>query len=193
VEAAAVADRLDTEPLRWRAQMLAGEAVRASGEQFVPLAQQTLDAVDVWLVRDSTKYLNWELAGKHALELAGHAQMLGLEPKKWLEAALDYYEQAVTRYPSSIGLRAQLAATLAIAARWAEAEKQWEIVDQLDKATVHEDRRLANQQLWLPIAPCEADEDFKAEFAAEFADGRPQIMAEPILDWLRSHRPDQNN
>ena len=106
VEAAAAADRLDTEPLRWRAQMLEAEAARAASDQFVPLAEQSLNAFDAWLARDSTKYLNWELAGKQALELAGHAQRSGLEPKKWLDAALDYYEQAVARYPSSVGLRA---------------------------------------------------------------------------------------
>ncbi|MCC7336722.1 MAG: O-antigen ligase family protein [Pirellulaceae bacterium] len=191
VEAAAAADRLDTEPLQLRAQLLAGEAARAASDQFVPLAEQTLAAFDVWLARDPTKYLNWELAGKHALELAGHAQRLGLEPKRWLEAGLGCYEQAVARYPSSIGLHSQLAATLAIAARWREAEQQWEMVYRLDEATVHEDRKLASQQLWIPLLPIGADEGLAAEFAAEFADRQPQIMAEPILDWLRNHSPSQ--
>ncbi len=192
VEAAAEADPLDTEPLRWYAEMLGGEAARAAREQFEPLAEQTLAAFDNWLARDSTKYLNWELAGKHALELAGHAQRLGLQPKKWLDAALDRYEQAVARYPSSIGLHSQLAATLAIAARWPEAQRQWEIALRLDESMVHEDRKLASQQLWMPLLPSGADERFIAEFAVEFADQQPQIMAEPMLDWLRSHSPSPN-
>lgn len=188
IDAAVAADELDTEPLRWRAQMLGGQATLMAGDRFVPLADQALDAFDAWLARDSTKSLNWELAGKHALELAGKAQQLGLRPQKWLEAALGYYERAVARYPSNIGLRAQLAATLGIAERWSEAEQEWQIALQLDQATLHEDRKLASQQLWLPLLPAGA----AADATSGFVEQQPWIMAEPMLDWLRTHSPGQS-
>ncbi len=181
-EAAAAADRLDTEPLRWQAQLLSSQAMLAPSDRFPFLADEVLGALDAWLARDSTKYANWEMAGKHALELAEHARKSGLPPQKWVAAAIGYYSNSVARYPSSIGLNAQLAAVLAVADRWPEARQRWRLAEQLDQATPHADQKLASQQLWLPILPEAA--------AAEFAEQQPRIMAEPMLAWLRKHYPD---
>ena len=182
IQAATEADWLDTEPLRWRTQILSGQAMRAGSDRFAPLADELLSSLDAWLARDSTKYSNWEMAGKHALELAEQARKLGLAPQKWLEAAIGYYSHGVARYPSSVGLNAQLATVLAIAGRWPEAQRQWQLAEQLDEATPHADQKLASQQLWLPMLPEGA--------AAEFAEQQPRIMAEPMLDWLRRHHAD---
>ena len=181
-EAAAAADRLDTEPLRWQAQLLSSQAMLASSDRFPLLADEVLGALDAWLARDSTKYANWEMAGKHALELAEHARKSGLPPQKWVAAAIGYYSNSVARYPSSIGLNAQLAVVLAVADRWPEAQQRWRLAEQLDQATPHADQKLASQQLWLPILPEAA--------AAEFVEQQPRIMAEPMLAWLRKHYPD---
>lgn len=182
VEAAAEADWLDTEPLRWRAQILGGQAMTAHSDQFAVLADQSLSALDAWLAGDSTKYSNWEMAGEHALDLAEQARKLGLSPQKWLEASIGYYSHSVARYPSSVGLNAQLAAVLALADRWPEAQQQWQLAERLDLATPHADQKLASQQLWLPMLPEGA--------SAELVQQQPRIMAEPMLDWLRKHNPD---
>ncbi len=174
---AAQADPLNSEPLRWQVQLLTHEAVLASAEQFPELAARALEATDRWLAIDSVKSLNWEWAGRHALELAAKEQHLGLDHQKTVEQALRYYSQGLARYPSNIGLRAQLAATLAIAGRWTEVQAELEIAKRLDDQTPHLDKKLRSQQLWLPLLPEGADEAFVAE--------QPWVAAEPMVAWLR--------
>jgi len=178
VEAAAAADRLDTEPQRWRAQLLTIQAVGPTGDQFSSLAEQSLAAFDAWLARDSTKSLNWELAGRNAMELAGRAHQLGLPEQKWVAAASGYYSQGVARYPSSVVLHAQLAAVLALQQRWGEVAGELQLAVDLDAATPHADRKLASQQLWLPLLPAGAE--------PSFAQQQPLVEAEPMVAWLRT-------
>ncbi len=183
IEAAAEADQLDTEPLRWRAQMLAIQAVGSNLGSFPSLADQTLTAFDSWLARDSTKPLNWELAGKNSLELAGKARDVGLPEQKWVSAASGYYSQGVARYPSSVAMHAQLAVVLALQQRWDEVLGELRLVDELDATTPHADRKLASQQLWLPLLPAGAE--------PVFAQQQPRVEAEPMLDWLRTQLSEQ--
>jgi O-antigen ligase len=177
IDAAVQADPLDTEPLRMRAQLLTQEAIHAPPALFEQMGSQAHASVEAWLARDCVKSLNWQWSGEHALQLAATAQTLGLENEIYVERAVGYYEQALARYPSSIGLRAQLAITFAIADQWPESHRELQIALELDAQTPHLDKKLESQQLWLPLLPAEAE--------AELALQKPWIPAEPVILWLR--------
>lgn len=175
--AAVQADRINTEPLRWQAEILIKEAELASRERFPRLAEQTLEVIESWLKLDSVKSLNWEWAGRQALVLAAKAQNLGLDQQKYLELALGYYQQAVARYPSSVALRAQMAANHAIAGNWREAKRELDAAIELDAQTPHLDHKLSSQLLWLPLLPEGAEQAVGTQL--------PWIEAEPMTVWMR--------
>ncbi len=176
--AAAAADPLNAEPtLPWQADLLVKDATLASSEQFPQIAGRALEVVETWLKMDSVKSLNWYSSGNKALELTAKARNLGLDEQKYLDLALGYYEQALARYPSNIGLRAQYAATLAIAGKWPEAGRELKTAIELDRQTPHLDKKLGSQQLWLPLLPEEAEQEFGAQ--------QPWVDAEPITVWMR--------
>lgn len=175
--AAVESDRLNSEPLRWQAEILIKESELASREQFPRLAEQTLDVIETWLELDSVKSLNWEWAGRQALVLTAKAQNLGLDQQKYLELALGYYQQAVSRYPSNVALRAQMAANHAIAGKWPEAKRELDAAVELDAQTPHLDKKLSNQRLWLPLLPEGAEQTVGTEL--------PWIEAEPMTVWMR--------
>lgn len=177
------ADRLNSEPLRWQAELLVKAAELASSEQFPRLAEQSREVIETWLEIDSVKSLNWEWAGRQALVLTAKAQNLGLDEQKFLELALGYYEQAVARYPSSIGLRAQMAVNLSIAGKWKESKRELDAAIELDKQTPHLDKKLNSQLLWLPLLPEGAEQQFEAQ--------QPNVEAEPMSDWLRKKIAEQ--
>lgn len=182
-EAAAAADSLDTEPLGWLAQLQAQHASQSSDVDFERLAQASLAAFDDWLAADAIKPINWEIAGRAALELAASAQHRNLAPARWVDAASGYFTQAANRYPTSIGLRAQLAVTLAMAGRTVESRNQLATAAELSERTPHADKKLANHLLWLPILPAGAE--------AEFGEASPWIPAEPMLNWMRKEELDR--
>lgn len=181
LEEAAVADPLDTEPLRLRAQLLTREATMAPASLFPDLAQQAQEAVAEWIAVDTIKPLNWEWAGQHALELAATARRHGLPVKMYVDQALGHYRQAVARYPSGIGLRIQLAATLALAKTWNEAQTELDKALELDRQTPHLDKKIAAQQVYLPWFPPGAD----SEPNLRGLGGQPMVPAEPMVEWLR--------
>ena len=115
--------------------------------------------------------------------LTAKAQNLGLDEQKFLELALGYYEQAVARYPSSIGLRAQMAVNLSIAGKWKESKRELDAAIELDKQTPHLDKKLNSQLLWLPLLPEGAEQQFEAQ--------QPNVEAEPMSDWLRKKIAEQ--
>lgn len=175
--AAAAADPLNSEPLRWRAELLTAEAEQAPQLLFPEAAQAALAADEAWLAMDSKKSLNWEAAGKHALQIAARAKNLGLEHENYVTQAQHYYGQGLVRYPSNIALRAQLAATLVLNQNWAEADRELRIAEELNKRTPHLDKKLQSQRLWLPLLPAGAEAEFRGE--------QPWVAAEPLVDWLR--------
>jgi tetratricopeptide (TPR) repeat protein len=183
IDAAAQADPLDTEPLRMRAQWLTQEAIHAPPALFEQIGAQAQASVEAWLARDSIKSLNWQWSGEHALQLAATAQEMGLDHEIYVERAVGYYEQALARYPSNIGLRAQLAATFAIVGKWAEAHRELDAALELDAQTPHLDKKLESQQLWLPLLPS----DMEVELGLE----KPRIPAEPAIRWLRKNISEQ--
>ncbi len=176
-EVALAADPLDSEPVGWIAQFLAADAEHADRATFPLAAQKSIDQFDRWLAIDSTKSLNWELAARHVLGLAAKAQNLGLDAGPLLDQSLDYYQEAILRYPTHAGLRAQQAVTLFMAGRYPEAGRELASARQLSDNTPHLDKKLQSQLLWLPLLP--------NDYQLQLDDAPPWLNAEPVLGWLR--------
>ena len=141
------------------------------------VAKEAADTFALWLGRDRTKYVNWQLAGNLMLDLAAAARKYEIDPQPWLERASSYYAEAIKRYPSSAVLHAQLAASAALERRWSACQRAAQEALRLSAATPHEDKKLSSQLLWLPLLP---------ENATEFGGPGPWVPAEPFIAWLRT-------
>lgn len=178
---AMAADRLDTNPLGWLSDLeferVAFNPQVTGDRQFRKAAAQALQRLEEWLARDRQKFTNWQRAGDQVLKLAEAAQRRGMSTEDFLARASAYYRQAVLLYPSSVQLRAQLAATAAIASDWTTFDMEVAEARRLSEATPHLDKRLESQIIWMPLG----------SFPQAIQAGNPgSAHAELLIDWLRS-------
>ena len=94
-----------------------------------------------------------------------------------LERAQGYYLTAVERYPTSTELRLQLAAVAAFAGDENTYRTELREARRLSELTPHDDKKLENQLIWLPLREIPA--------SLRVA-GEREVRAEPLMAWLRS-------
>jgi hypothetical protein len=187
-QAAAAADPLDSDALSVTAHLRFVDASLSTSATFPPLAQQAAESYQLWLSSDSKKYSNWMLAGNRMLDLATMAGDRQLPQLGWIENSLEFYGQAATRYPSSVEVHAQLAATYAAAALteptfWKNAFREYHVAIDLSEATPHLDKKVSGQVLWLPVLPAGLlPEDPRNQSSSS----QPWIAAEQIFEWIRT-------
>lgn len=179
VEQALKADPWNAELQESLASALTARGVESSGaEQFRRSASGALEQLRGWLARDGVSQLNWAVAGDRALDLAAKAQDLSLEPAEYLVAARDFYQAAVDRHPTNVARHMQLATVLAILGEQPAALAAVDEAVRLSEQTPHSDKKLAMQQVWLPLSVPEL----------ESIDGirlDSLVQAEPVVDWIR--------
>ncbi len=178
IESAIAADPLDAELLGLRAQILASSASQSTRGAFTPLAEQAAKQLEQWLAIDGVAHGNWMLAGSVLLDLAESAQRHGDDDQRWILSAVEHYAEASRRYPSDVGLHVQVATTALLQGDQRTASREIDEAWRLSEATVHDDKRLNMQEIYLPaglldrttlsqIRPT-ADGRVKAELAAEW-------------------------
>ena len=193
VKEAIAADRMSAAPRRMLVQFSMEQAVsaarRASATEFTSSAMQIDAAIDDLLTTDSISNLNYAYAGECNLALA--AGCVSWNPQVGLDrvkSAAEHYRQALLRYPTNAGLRAQLA----VVESWLDlqngkqlsesAKEQLAEAYRLSEITPHSNRKLAAQQVFLP--PQLAD-PFTAEAIVRANPSSPWVQAEPVCEFLR--------
>lgn len=155
------ADPLDSDRAQFVVQLLIARAMAEPAGLFPRSAESAWEALNGWAKRDSTNFLTWQFAGDRALELAAQAERnqssrsniskTELSESKYLQGAAEFYRLAISRYPTNCQLHVQLASVLALQEDWAGAHSSADIAEQLSEKTPHLDRKLAVQQVWLPL------------------------------------------
>lgn len=147
--------------------------------------EPALAGIDEWLAKDQHRFTNWSEAGNLILELLAatgsnvnfsDANSSSLDSFLLAKAIL-YFSQAVERYPSSVALHAQLAATYALAGKNDEFQAEYEELMRLSDQTPHLDKKLDQQQIFMPL-------DVVPPTMRRV--GQKVVQAEPLLRWLRT-------
>jgi|LakMenE18May11ns_1017448.scaffolds.fasta_scaffold9953956_2 O-antigen ligase len=152
--------------------------VARNAADFERWQEQINQSIQRWTERESVSFLTWQRAGEHYLELAAKANDWGLAVQPLLHSAGKCYENATYAYPTSVQLRIQLAYCLLRLGDLKAARHQIGIAEQLDQGTLHIDRKIGSQLIWMPEPP----NGWSA------ATNREQYWrpAEPAVAWIRS-------
>ncbi|GIW99871.1 MAG: ligase [Pirellulaceae bacterium] len=177
LEAAQRADPWEAEVVARQAMLAVHVALQVSSSRFEAAADHAVAQLDRWTQWEDAAYGTWQAAGEHSFRLAARAQMLRLTTDRWLEHTQRYYRAAIRRYPTNVRLHAQLAVVAAVRGDWPLFERHAEEARRLSDLTPHDDRKLATQLLWFPMAS-------PATWSlTPMAEGF--YKAEPLLDALR--------
>jgi tetratricopeptide (TPR) repeat protein len=203
------ADRLDPTAYRLLVQIRVEQAAAQLPDQFSSAAAAVQQAIDRLLACDPAGPGNWSFAAEQMLSLASLAQGIKSSPqltgserearrasgqaasaqplsdsaRALVERAVDYGQQAVLRYPSSVALHVQRGVGLALLGKHNEAREELEQAVQLSAKTPHVDRQLGSQQIWLP-----ADLNvFPTEVVIRPTTGSSWVQAEPLCEYLRTN------
>jgi hypothetical protein len=174
VELAAAADPMDVDRVVQKLQLQAAKAKESpDSAAFTSEAAQVMKELTRISEPNVVGYLIPKMAGEISLQLAAGAAVRALPNQEYLTAAGGFYSQAVDRYPSSVEMLIQHAATSALAGDWRAAAKSVEKATEISNRTPHLDKKLAAQMILLPLKPTgfEAQSDY--------------VPAEPLADWLR--------
>lgn len=148
---AVAADPMNVQLLGWLAQAQVNSATEMSAGLFEREAQPAMEALNAWVQRDRNNFTTWKTAGDQALLLGSVAQELNVPADIFLQKSVSYYEGAVTRYPSSVQLHAQLAAAAMVAGQLEQFEAEFGEAVRLSEQSPHDDKKLNLQQIFLPI------------------------------------------
>ena len=175
MEAAVAADPLDAEREVQLIQLLAARVNGlSSASEFSVDAKPLMERLSRLSPPNVVGYLRPKLAGQIAFDMAASAKRLELPNAEYLAAAGGFYSLAVERYPSNVELQVQRAVVAALAGDWSTAAEAVRSAEEISDRTPHLDKKLAAQQVWLPLVP----EGYESQTG--------YVAAEPLAAWLRT-------